>query len=277
MNVRAHRSGFALVFVLSVLVAMSVLGEIILHQMHSATVVLSSEADIMAAGALLDGAVNDVILGVVDGGKSFLADFSGAPKILTLFGSSISVQITDEAGKIDLNSSSARMLAALFRTQGVEPFESEELAAEVAAWRSSEHPADEDAAMQLYRSAGLRYGPRHSLFRSTGELRLVFGMTSALQAAVEPFVTVYSPNASINVATAADGVLAALEEVGDQFAAARRVELRERLDSQDWASWRSGALTIQARVVVGSVAAERTAVVNFARLPNGPYQVLSWH
>src|SRR5262249_7871857 len=146
----------------------------------------------------------------------------GAVQSVELFGQEIALRTESEAGKVNLNAAPVSLLAALFAGQGVAPDEAGLLAARVATWRAPTAGTARSEAIAAYRDAGRVYGPRFAPFRSVGELRLVLGMTDALQAAVAPLTTVWSGDGSLDRSVAGEALLRVLEATGDTLAASQR-------------------------------------------------------
>lgn len=124
----------------------------------------------------------------------------------------VSVRIVDEMGKVDLNAADPPLLAALFRQVGMAPGDADRLAGAIADWR------DPDSLIQVsggaedddYAAAGRPYGAKDAPFESIAEVEQVLGMTPAIYAKVEPFLTVFSGNGTPDASYAAPEVLAAM-------------------------------------------------------------------
>jgi len=124
----------------------------------------------------------------------------------------VSVRIVDEMGKVDLNAAQSPLLAALFRQVGVAPGDADRIAGAIIDWR------DPDSLIQVsggaedddYAAAGRPYGAKDAPFESIAEVEQVLGMTPAIYAKVEPFLTVFSGNDTPDASYAAPEVLAAM-------------------------------------------------------------------
>jgi general secretion pathway protein K len=128
-----------------------------------------------------------------------------------------------------------------------------------------------------YRDAGRLYAPRHGLFRTLDELRLVLGMTDELYQSVLPLITVYSQSAEIDRQVASDGVLAVFAVMGDQLAQSQQhARDRGQASGVDRRPAMGEALTIRARLTSADLVMPRTAVVRIAGDRREPYWVLSW-
>ena len=124
----------------------------------------------------------------------------------------VSVRIVDEMGKVDLNAAQSPLLAALFKQVGVAPGDADRIAGAILDWR------DPDSLIQVsggaedddYAAAGRPYGAKDAPFESIAEVEQVLGMTPAIYAKVEPFLTVFSGNDTPDASYAAPEVLAAM-------------------------------------------------------------------
>jgi general secretion pathway protein K len=102
------------------------------------------------------------------------------------------------------------LLARLFAGLGAKYEDAEYYADRIIGWRTPPDPDERNGEASVYRTAGLRYGPRQAPFAHVGELSLVMGLPPFLVARAMPFVTVFSGRAEINVFAAAPEVLAAI-------------------------------------------------------------------
>lgn len=138
-------------------------------------------------------------------------------------GGAVSVRITDEQGKVDLNMADAELLSALLQAAGLARDEAAAIAAAILDWR------DVDALTQPgggaedrdYAAAGRHYGAADAPFASVAELEQVLGMTPALYARIAQSLTVYSGRPVPDPAFAPATVLAALGYDADAVRARR--------------------------------------------------------
>lgn len=137
----------------------------------------------------------------------------------------VTVRITDENGRVDLNYADHGLLTALLQALGVEAGEAGRLAGAIVDWRDPDpltQPAG-GAEDPDYSAAGLPYGAKDAEFESTTELLQVLGMTPELVARLEPHVTVFSGRAQPDTAFATAPVLTAMGLNGEDV-----VRQRER-------------------------------------------------
>lgn len=124
----------------------------------------------------------------------------------------IEVRITDDSGKIDLNTPDEKRLTALFAARGLDPDRAQGLAAAILDWTDSDDDTRLNGAeLAQYKAAGLSYGPRNAPFETVTELQQVLGMNYDLFSKVEPAFTIYSGQGTPNLAYAPTEVLDAQE------------------------------------------------------------------
>jgi general secretion pathway protein K len=143
---------------------------------------------------------------------------NGVPRRLRFDGVELSVTLSNEASRIDLNRATREQLAMLIELaqgdEGYDETQRDALADAIVDWR------DEDDLTQLngaedgdYEAAGLSYGAGDGPFNSVEELRQVLGMTRALYQRLAPDLTVYNQRGSVEQRFASAQVLAALQGI----------------------------------------------------------------
>lgn len=131
----------------------------------------------------------------------------------------ISLSVSSDAGKVDLNGSGKDLLAAAYQASGLRTMTPQVFAARVIDWRDSNvDVADDGAELPEYQAAALTYGPRNSSFRSIDDLQWVLGITTTEVEALKPFVTIYNPAGRLNVFSTAEPLLATLPGVDEEIA-----------------------------------------------------------
>jgi general secretion pathway protein K len=150
----------------------------------------------------------------------------GRPYEFAFGNAKVRVELTDESGKIDINSADDTLLQSLFASVGVDPDQAAALSDAIQDWRDADddvHPHGAEAAQ--YKSQGLTYLPRNAPFQTVSEVQQVFGMNYELYARIEPAITIYAGGVSPNPFNASLEVLRAMgwtEEFAKQFIAARQ-------------------------------------------------------
>lgn len=216
----------------------------------------------------------------VPDGRAYLIDFGAAE---------VEIRITDESGKIDLNSSGAELLSNLFISRGMDETEAWHLADAIEDWRDEDElPRLYGAELAEYEAAGYPYGPANEPFGSVDELQQVIGMNWDLYKELEPMLTVHS-RGRINPAFASADVLAANPEISAEDAAAF-VEERRQFHPRDqqalvlpdgtMVSLQGGGRTfsIRSRATLDSGTwSEIRATIELGGDQRGrPFRVLSW-
>ena len=131
----------------------------------------------------------------------------------------VTIEVTDEAGRIDLNGADPALLAGLYRAAGLAALAPAAFGARVADWRDEDDersPGGAEAAD--YAAAGLAHRPGNEAFRAVDELQWVLGVQGAQVAALAPLATVNNPDGKLNAMAAARGALLALPGVAPALA-----------------------------------------------------------
>jgi general secretion pathway protein K len=128
------------------------------------------------------------------------------------------VRIENLTGRVNPNTASPELLAALMQAIGFEQRISASIAAAIVDWRS---PGRMRAArvQQQYREAGRDYAPPGTPVRDVQELSGVLGMTADILANLAPHLTIFSEG-DPDPAFADPMVLEALRQLGEGDAAA---------------------------------------------------------
>lgn len=143
-------------------------------------------------------------------------------------GITVTVTVTDESGKVDLNVADAALLQRLFIGAGLAQPEAQRLAGAIIDWRDPDAlvSAGGGAEERDYRAAELPYGPANRPFAQVSDVQRVLGMRHALYRQLRPYLTVYTGLAQPNLAFADRPVLQAMglaPPVIEQIIAARRL------------------------------------------------------
>ncbi len=163
----------------------------------------------------------------VPDGRAYFMDFGDAV---------VEMRVTDESGKIDLNSADDLLLIELFLSLGVDELGATQLADAILDWRDEDDlPRLYGAEIEEYLAAGYPYGPANQPFQSVDELQQVMGVSWELFRRVEPLLTVHGRGGQPNPAFASAEVLAALPDMDIESARAF-VEEREMYELADQAA-----------------------------------------
>jgi general secretion pathway protein K len=143
----------------------------------------------------------------------------GRPYEFDFEGAHVTVELTDESGKVDINVADPVTLTSLFVSVGVELEQAQALADAIIDWRDPDDlPQQQGAEKNEYQSAGLAYAPRNAPFQTVSEVQQVFGMDYELYRRIEPAITIYGGSGSPNPAYAPLEALRVLPNMTDDFA-----------------------------------------------------------
>lgn len=133
--------------------------------------------------------------------------------------SQLKIEITDESGLVDLNTSDTITLSNLLVAHGMEETEAIALADAILDWRDTDDLVSPNGAEDPdYEAEGLPYGAKDAPFDTVSEIQQVMGMTQALYARIAPALTIYSGQPEPNPAFAPYEVLRARLGMTDELA-----------------------------------------------------------
>lgn len=282
-------AGIALVLVLWILALLSVIAASVVFGARTDLQVAANRTDQARREAIAEAAVHRALFEALQPGTDpGRWDSDGRPHAWHYQGYDLTVTITDESGKIDLNSAQEALLASLFRHAGLEPGAADALLNTLLDW------VDPDDQKRLngaeagdYAAAGYGVRPANGPFEAVEELRQLIGMTPALFERLYPLVTVFSRQDGVNAAAAPREVLLALPGVTpaqvELFLAQRQAALEQGLPMPVLPGYGSAspqaASTLHVRVDIPVSA--QTAYVHevVVRITNAtvPYSILAWH
>lgn len=188
---------------------------------------------------------------------------------LNVFDIPVTVLLEQEAGRVDLNFASEKLLAAAFMSAGWRPGPAASMAARIIDWRDEDDMRQPQGAERMaYSAAKLSYGPRNGHFESVEELRQVMGASDLDPQLLDAF-TVYTQHQQEPVAAwASELVRRALESLHDEQAgdmvSARAVADRD-------------VLRVRACAQIDRYARCRLAVVRLTGSVRDPFQVFVWN
>ncbi len=117
----------------------------------------------------------------------------GRPNDFDYEGFRVSVSITDDSGKIDLNTADVTVLTQMFVGNGIDPAKAEQLAAAIIDWRDPDDLVTPNGAeSNEYKSAGYAYEPANKPFTTVSEVQQVIGMNYEIYRRIEPAITLYT-------------------------------------------------------------------------------------
>lgn len=256
-----------------------------MDQLEAHTVLAGTQARLAA-----EAGMNLAVLSLQDPDETTRLIPDGRPYRMLFEGAAVEVQVTDERGKLDINSSDEQTLVTLLTGNGLEEADAILLAAAIMDWKDPDEMERPDGAeLPTYESAGLSVGPGNRPFIMTDELLQVLGMSWDLYVKMEPGLTVYSDAAQPNPAYAPVEALLALPDVSEQdavnFVAERQSQ--EALDGMGAALPDGQTAMARGRGLTYSILAKATlpngvwdqieATIRLGGGPDGlPYRILRW-
>lgn len=215
----ARQKGVALVLVLWILLLVTIsTGAYTLtarmDQLEAHTVLSGTQAR-MAAEAGINLAVlsmrdPDELNRIIPDGRSYYMNFEGVE---------VEVQVTDERGKLNVNSATDETFVYLLTANGVDGSDAEMLAAAIADWKDNDDIERANGAeAPAYESAGLAVGPANRPFVMVEELLQVIGMSWDLYTRMSRGLTVYSDGGEPDAAYAPVEALMALPDMSAEDA-----------------------------------------------------------
>ncbi|MDR3212726.1 MAG: general secretion pathway protein GspK [Azoarcus sp.] len=188
---RSTGHGFALIAVLWIVAALTVLVVSLLTISHGEMAETQLRLDSGRAEALGDAAIQLAVL-----------DWMSAEPLpdrllrthYTFDGVDIEVETVPASGYVDLNNAPENLLQTLFtHGVGLPPADALQLAQRIIDWRDNdEDPLPHGAEATSYAAAGLGWRPRNGHFLVPEDLLQVLGVDFDLFARIQPFVTVWS-------------------------------------------------------------------------------------
>lgn len=227
------QKGVALVIVLWVLLLITIsTGAYTLmarmDQLEAHTVISGTRARMAAEAGL-----NLAILSLRDPDETTRLVPDGRPYTIQFEDVMVEVQVTDERGKIDINSADEATLLRLLRGNGMEEEPATYLAAAIMDWSDEDEMERANGAEDAtYASAGLNIGPGNRSFIMIEELLQVLGMPFDVFKEIEPGITVFSESGEAEPAYAPKEALMAREDMTEEDAL-NFIEQRQSQDATD--------------------------------------------
>ncbi len=259
------QKGVALVIVLWILLLVTITTSAFtlmarMDSLEAHTILWSTKARLAA-----EAGMNMAVLSLRDPDETLRLIPDGRPFLVQYHDARVEIQVTDERGKLNLNSASEPELWQLFFANGLEEEQAALLTDAVMDWKDlDELTRPNGAELPEYESAGYQVGPGNRNFVMVEELLQVIGMPWELFQQIQPGLTVWSDSRTVNPAFAPVEALLALpdmtRELADEFVQARH-ELESLNDLN--LSLPSGQVAMaQGRGLTYSIVAKAT-------LPNG--------
>jgi general secretion pathway protein K len=217
-NPNGADQGFILIFAIAACLLLAVIGLIVGRSVQSSVRDTRTAVGIAQARALADAGV---ALGVVRVQSANVLE----PVVCTLAGAgAVAVSLSDEAGKVPLNTDNTELLIALFSGLGLARDEARDTAARILDYRDSDDVARPGGAERSdYTAAGLAFGPKNGDFDSVAELDRVLGLSPEIRRVAKPHLTAAVAAGGVDAAAASDALLQLL--AGERATFADRPEL----------------------------------------------------
>lgn len=283
---RRSDAGFVLVLVLWVLAILAILAAGIAVTSRSAVEIARNRMALAHARAAADAGTYLAIDHLLDPDASGRWRADGTMRTLHFDGCLVTVLITDEGGKIDLNQASGDFIDNLLAELGIP--NRTQILARILARRQSFPAATASAAGRLFLGADQRVFDRNLLpFATVSDLRLFTPLSRAAYDRIRPYVTVYSESPTVDPRTAPRAVLLAVPNVSPQDVAflmtaraeGRSSDLPELSGAERYVATREiRAVTIVARAATpsGAVFTRDVVVILSPTTPSQPYTIEQW-
>ncbi|HEX2337044.1 MAG TPA: hypothetical protein VHI72_11260 [Hyphomicrobiaceae bacterium] len=283
-----HDRGFVLVIVIAVLglLALAAAGfaQVTRGQVRAAASTIGSSTAQALADSGVQLAVLDLVRARQDPAYQLRFALGEKPYVCDADGRRLAVSITDEAGKVDLNTAGDRLLQALLA--GVGAAASQATADAIIDFRDDDNSKrPQGAEREEYVGAG-RSGPKNSAFSVVEEIEQVLGIDSALAERLRPHVTVYTGQPGIDTASATRQLLDILARglnsgtsPAEAAAPEQSSEERSTLPAMRFtgAQGRRFFAVHAEAYAADSSAFVREAIVELGQNRSRPYTFLRWH
>jgi general secretion pathway protein K len=183
-------AGFALLLVLWTMALLAMLASQVTGAGRAETKLASALREGAQLQASADAALYETIWHLLDGGGDYWTPGAGT-RVLAEATGPVTITISDERGKLDLNQAPPALLQALFSVLGADRSTAQTASNSIADWRAQQ-PAGVDVdstSISAYRMDGRAWGPAGQEFQRLDELPLVLGMTPELYQASLPYLT----------------------------------------------------------------------------------------
>lgn len=195
----------------------------------------------------------------------------GRPNEFEYEGFKITVAVTDDSGKIDLNTADVNILTAMFVGNGIDPTKAEQLAAAIIDWRDPDDIITPNGAeSNEYKAAGYAYVAANKPFTTVSEVQQVIGMNYEIYRRIEPALTLYTGRGNPSAAYAPFEALMAIP--GMTAAAANQIiQQRQQLAA---GTPQTGLALPDGTPIVADGGGLTYSIKSRAKLPNGASTLL---
>jgi general secretion pathway protein K len=198
---RQSQRGVALIIVLWIVTLLTLVASSFIYAMRTDIGIVANTLSRAKAIAVADAAIQRATYELFKPGN--IADrwnADGTSREWSLGDTSVTITMTDESGKLDINTANELLMRGFLQTTGgLTEEEAATLTDAIGDWR------DADSLKRLrgaeepeYVAAGLKYKPANAPFLAVEELKRVLGMTPQIYARLAPYITIYSRGGGVN-------------------------------------------------------------------------------
>ena len=287
----SRQRGIALILVIWVSMLLMMVAGSFVYAMRTDARAARNAALIARGEALAQAAVARAVMELYKGqGSPEVWKRDGELRNWAFDGVEVTIRLSDESAKIDINTANNELLKGLFRYAGLSEEDAAKLLDAVLDWRDPDTLKRPFGAEEAeYEQAGLKYRPANYPFQSTEELQLVLGIKPEVYQRIASMITVYSRQPGVNPHLATRAVLTLIPGVTpeqvDQFLAERDLARKEGRPNPiftaagAYATYaQTSAVTVRADVMFeGGVSVSREAVAMLTpQYQKRPYTFLAW-
>lgn len=223
----SRKRGFVLIAVLWLIMLLSTIAMALAYNSRQSVRSVGAFVASTQARYLAHGGIQMAIGNLLNNNKEQRLLGDGEPVFLILPGGQVEVIVSDEAGKININTANSELLSRLFVSFELPSEEADALADAVIDYRDEDNLVGlHGAEDKQYRAANLPWEAKDSAFTNIDELQQVYGMEHWLYRAALPHVTIYSRGRGVDPKVASLQVLLALSdespEMLENYVQARR-------------------------------------------------------
>lgn len=185
----------------------------------------------------------------------------------------VTLTVTAESGRVDLNGADAELLAGLWRAAGQTSLSPEAFANRVVDWRDPDSKREKDGAERSEYDAAGAPGPANAPFQTVDDLQHVLGVGPDAARTLKPYLTVGNPDGKVSAMTAPLEVLRAIPKMN--AAVASRILALQRGGSAAAAKMQDAlsAANVTAETVTGPALQVRVVVKGASKSSVGVFSI----
>lgn len=214
MELRQHgESGFVMLVVLWILTAATILVVSFNGAVRSSAASATAEVDWTVSEALLDGGLEVAAAHLIDLNEKQRWPGDGTPHAITFAGAKLVITAMDANGLIDVNQADEKLLRSFLRKFASSPVEADRLGSLIMEARDAAVSTNSNTPSKTKDSASQDTFRAHMAFADVWQLGRTRGVPESLFKRIEPYLTVYSAEGTINAATAPAKILEAIPDI----------------------------------------------------------------